>query len=59
LIFTAYGFGGLSGNLLAPIVKQATNNYNLAFILSAVLCVASAVLILVLKAPRARAPASA
>ncbi|MBM3315959.1 OFA family MFS transporter, partial [candidate division WOR-3 bacterium] len=37
LIFTAYGFGGLSGNLLAPIVKQATNNYNLAFILSGAL----------------------
>jgi len=59
LIFTAYGFGGLSGNLLAPIVKQATNNYNLAFILSAVLCIASAVLILMLKAPRPKAPAGA
>jgi OFA family oxalate/formate antiporter-like MFS transporter len=55
LIFTAYGFGGLSGNLLAPIVKQATNNYNLAFVLSAVLCLVSAVLILLLKAPRAKA----
>jgi len=57
LIFTAYGFGGLSGNLLAPIVKQATNNYNLAFILSGVLCLVSAVLILLLKAPRAKAAA--
>jgi len=59
LIFTAYGLGGLSGNLLAPIVKQATNNYNLAFILSGVLCLVSAVLILMLKPPRPKAaPAS-
>jgi OFA family oxalate/formate antiporter-like MFS transporter len=54
LIFTAYGFGGLSGNLLAPIVKQATNNYNLAFTLSGALCLVSAVLILLLKPPAAR-----
>ncbi len=59
LIFTAYGIGGLGGNLLAPIVKQATNNYNLAFILSAVLCIAAAVLILLLKSPRAKALAGA
>lgn len=54
LIFTAYGFGGLGGNLLAPIVKQVANNYNLAFVLSGTLCLASAVLILTLKPPRAK-----
>ncbi len=54
LIFTAYGFGGLGGNLLAPIVKQVANNYNLAFVVSGTLCLASAVLILTLKPPRAK-----
>lgn len=55
LIFTAYGIGGLGGNLLAPIVKQATNNYNLAFVLSGTLCVLAAILVLLLRAPGTRA----
>lgn len=55
MVFTAYGVGGLLGNLLAPLVKQATNNYNLAFILSGVLCLAASVVIHFVKAPRARA----
>ncbi|MGQ9677725.1 MAG: L-lactate MFS transporter [bacterium] len=38
LVFTAYGTGGLLSNIFAPRIKEITGNYNLAFIVTAVLC---------------------
>lgn len=51
LIFTAYGFGGLLSNIFAPRVMELTGNYNFAFILTAVLCLAAAAASFALKAP--------
>ena len=54
LIFTAYGVGGLLSNIFAPRVKELTGNYNFAFILTGVLCLAAAVVSLLLKPPAQR-----
>jgi OFA family oxalate/formate antiporter-like MFS transporter len=51
-VFTAYGVGGLLSNIFAPRVKELTGNYNFAFILTAVLCLAAALVSLAIKAPR-------
>lgn len=51
LIFTAYGFGGLLSNIFAPRVMELTGNYNLAFIITAVLCIAAAFASFMLKPP--------
>lgn len=56
LIFTAYGVGGLLSNIFAPRVKELTGNYNFAFILTGGLCLAAAVVSLLLKPPAARTP---
>jgi len=53
-IFTAYGVGGLLSNILAPRVKEITGNYNFAFILTGLLCLAAALASFVLKPPAAR-----
>ncbi|MEO0086310.1 MAG: OFA family MFS transporter [candidate division WOR-3 bacterium] len=54
LIFTAYGVGGLLSNIFAPRVKELTGNYNFAFILTGVLCLAAAVASLFIRPPAAR-----
>jgi OFA family oxalate/formate antiporter-like MFS transporter len=51
-VFTAYGVGGLLSNIFAPRVKELTGNYNFAFILTAVLCLAAALVSLAIKAPK-------
>ncbi len=51
-VFTAYGVGGLLSNIFAPRVKELTGNYNFAFILTGVLCLAAALVSLAIKAPR-------
>ena len=51
-VFTAYGVGGLLSNIFAPRVKELTGNYNLAFILTGVLCLAAALVSLAIKPPR-------
>lgn len=55
LVFTAYGVGGLLGNIFGPRVKEITGNYNPAFILTAFLCFAAAIIVLFLKPPRVEA----
>ncbi|MFO7638402.1 MAG: OFA family MFS transporter [bacterium] len=54
LIFTAYGFGGLLSNIFAPQVREITGNYNFAFILTGLLCVAAAIASFLLKPPAIR-----
>jgi len=51
-VFTAYGVGGLLSNIFAPRVKELTGNYNFAFILTGVLCLAAALVSLAIKAPK-------
>ena len=51
-VFTAYGVGGLLSNIFAPRVKELTGNYNLAFILTGVLCLAAALVSLAIKPPK-------
>uniref|UniRef100_A0A7C4CBP9 MFS transporter n=1 Tax=candidate division WOR-3 bacterium TaxID=2052148 RepID=A0A7C4CBP9_UNCW3 len=53
-VFTAYGVGGLLANIFAPRVREITGNYNLAFILTAVLCLAAALVSLLIRPPAAR-----
>lgn len=45
LVFTAYGIGGLLSNIFAPRIKEITGNYNLAFIVTALLCLIATVII--------------
>lgn len=54
LVFTAYGVGGLLGNIFGPGIKEITGNYNLAFILTALLCFGAAIVILTLKPPKVK-----
>jgi OFA family oxalate/formate antiporter-like MFS transporter len=53
-VFTAYGVGGLLANIFAPRVREVTGNYNFAFALTAILCVAAAIVSQMLKPPVAR-----
>ncbi len=51
LVFTAYGVGGLLSNIFAPRIKELTGNYNAAFLITALLCVAAGIIIIMVKAP--------
>lgn len=51
LVFTAWGVGGLFGPLLAGRVIDATGSYDMAYTISAILCLAAAGLSLITKAP--------
>lgn len=52
LIYTAWGLGGFMLSLMAGRVFDATNSFNFAYNLSAVLLVVAAVLTLLLKTPK-------
>ncbi|MEO0068924.1 MAG: OFA family MFS transporter [candidate division WOR-3 bacterium] len=54
LVFTAYGIGGLLSNIFAPRIKEITGNYNAAFLITALLCLAAAVVIILVKPPAVR-----
>lgn len=55
LVFTAYGTGGLLSNIFAPRIKEITGNYNLAFTVTAVLClIATVIIFLFLRPPNQR-----
>ncbi|MEO0019356.1 MAG: OFA family MFS transporter [candidate division WOR-3 bacterium] len=54
LVFTAYGIGGLLSNIFAPRMKEITGNYNAAFLITALLCLAAAVVIILVKPPAVR-----
>jgi OFA family oxalate/formate antiporter-like MFS transporter len=51
-VFTAYGIGGLLGNVFAPQILQTTKNYDLAFWIAGILCIASFFLIFMIKQPK-------
>ena len=51
-LFTAYGVGGLLGNIFAPQVLQRTKSYNLAFLVAGILCLVGAAITLVIKQPK-------
>lgn len=54
LIFLAYSIGAIVGPRLAAVVVQTTGgSYQLAFIVSGILCAIGAVMAIVLKAPKA------
>ncbi|MFH1004954.1 MAG: OFA family MFS transporter [Bacteroidota bacterium] len=52
IIFTAYGVGGLLSNIFAPKVKELTGSYDIAFIIMAIACFLSAVLVFLIKVPQ-------
>jgi OFA family oxalate/formate antiporter-like MFS transporter len=51
-IFTAYGVGGLLGNIFAPQVLQRTHKYSLAFVVAGILCLVGAAITLMIKQPK-------
>ncbi|MGQ9707309.1 MAG: L-lactate MFS transporter [bacterium] len=51
LVFTAYGVGGLLSNIFAPRMKEITGNYNAAFLITALLCLAAGLFTIMLKPP--------
>ncbi|MCX7732638.1 MAG: OFA family MFS transporter [candidate division WOR-3 bacterium] len=55
LVFTAYGVGGLLSNIFAPRIKEITGNYNVAFLITALLCIAAGIVIITVKSPSAKA----
>ncbi len=55
LVFTAYGIGGLLSNIFAPRMKEITGNYNVAFLITALLCIAAGIVIITVKSPSAKA----
>lgn len=55
LVFTAYGVGGLLSNIFAPRIKEITGNYNVAFLITALLCIAAGIVIITVKSPTAKA----
>ncbi len=55
LVFTAYGVGGLLSNIFAPRIKEITGNYNVAFLITALLCIAAGIVIITVKPPSAKA----
>jgi OFA family oxalate/formate antiporter-like MFS transporter len=54
LVFTAYGVGGFLSNIFAPRMKELTGNYNAAFLITALLCVAAGIIIITVKPPAVR-----
>jgi OFA family oxalate/formate antiporter-like MFS transporter len=56
-VFTSYGVAGVTGVWVGNVAQQLTGSYFAAFAFAAVLCLASAVLSLVLAAVRRRAAA--
>ncbi|MGB9742626.1 MAG: L-lactate MFS transporter [candidate division WOR-3 bacterium] len=55
LVFTAYGVGGLLSNIFAPRIKEITGNYNVAFLITALLCIAAGIVISMVKSPAVKA----
>ncbi|MDI6816769.1 MAG: OFA family MFS transporter [Actinomycetota bacterium] len=53
LIFTAWGFGGVFGPVMAGMIRDATGSFSLAFQISAALCLVAALVSFVTKAPKA------
>ena len=51
-VFTAYGVGGLLGNIFAPQVLQRTKSYNLAFVVAGILCLVGAAITLMIRQPK-------
>jgi OFA family oxalate/formate antiporter-like MFS transporter len=51
-VFTAYGMGGLLGNIFAPKVLEKTKSYNLAFIVAGILCLLGAIITFMIKQPK-------
>ncbi|MHB8841523.1 MAG: L-lactate MFS transporter [Candidatus Aquicultor sp.] len=52
LVFTAWGFGGVFGPIMAGMIKDATGSFQLAFQIAAGLCILAALLTFVTKAPK-------
>lgn len=52
LVFTAWGFGGVFGPIMAGIIKDATGSFSLAFQISAALCVLAGLITFFVKAPK-------
>ncbi len=52
LVFTAYGIGGLLGNIFAPQVLERTKSYNLAFWVAGLLCLIGMLITLIIKQPK-------
>ncbi len=52
LLFTAYGIGGLLGNIFAPQVLEKTKSYNLAFLVAGILCLLGAIITFLIKQPK-------
>lgn len=52
LVFTAWGVGGVIGPLMAGAVVDATKNYSLAYLISALLCLLASLLTFLLKKPQ-------
>jgi len=53
LVFTAWGFGGVFGPIMAGMINDATGSFQLAFQISAALCLVAALLTFVTRAPKA------
>ena len=53
LVFTAWGFGGVFGPVMAGMIRDATGSFSLAFQISAALCLVAALVSFVTKAPKA------
>ncbi|MDP2211255.1 MAG: OFA family MFS transporter [Candidatus Aquicultor sp.] len=53
LVFTAWGFGGVFGPVMAGMIKDATGSFSLAFQISAALCLVAALVSFVTKVPKA------
>lgn len=54
-VFTAYGVGGLLGNIFAPQVLEKTKSYNLAFLVAGILCLLGAIITFMIKQPKKEA----
>lgn len=52
LVFTAWGFGGVFGPIMAGMIKDATGSFAMAFQIAAGLCVVAALLTFITKAPK-------
>ncbi|MBS3908818.1 MAG: OFA family MFS transporter [Actinobacteria bacterium] len=53
LIFTAWGFGGVFGPVMAGMIRDATGSFSPAFQISAALCLVAALVSFITKAPKA------
>ncbi len=50
-MFTAYGAGGIIGPILAGLIRDAWQNFHMAFVISGVLCLAAAGITFFVEAP--------